>query len=216
MQRTVMCFKCATFKVHFSEMMRKTAQNYPFGPTDSPSRPCDATPSPPPPHIIGGVPATRAYNHFINLKILTKGTRTKSTIFKRSSTRRYYLWASAALVTQHLFYKFFWLLMTPFTPSAHAADLLLRGVNHDLFFLLGAPRQGVWGGGHLGIFLFTRRGIFSGVVRGVLTASHRGLVLSLRRALVCPTDTVHDPSSRNCAVFVLYTVSIVPSFTSRV
>ena len=29
-------------------------------------------------------------------------------------------------------------------------------------------------------------------------------------------EIVHDPSSRNCAVFVLYTVSIVPSFTSRV
>ena len=28
--------------------------------------------------------------------------------------------------------------------------------------------------------------------------------------------TVHDPGSRNCAVFVLYTVSIVPSLTSRV
>ena len=28
--------------------------------------------------------------------------------------------------------------------------------------------------------------------------------------------TMHDPGSRNCAVFVLYTVSIVPSFTSRV
>ena len=27
---------------------------------------------------------------------------------------------------------------------------------------------------------------------------------------------VHDPGSCNCAVFVLYTVSIVPSFTSRV
>ena len=27
---------------------------------------------------------------------------------------------------------------------------------------------------------------------------------------------MHDPGSRNCAVFVLYTVSIVPSFTSRV
>ena len=27
---------------------------------------------------------------------------------------------------------------------------------------------------------------------------------------------VHDPGSHNCAVFVLYTVSIVPSFTSRV
>ena len=27
---------------------------------------------------------------------------------------------------------------------------------------------------------------------------------------------VHDPGSRNCAVFVLYTVSIVLSFTSRV
>ena len=27
---------------------------------------------------------------------------------------------------------------------------------------------------------------------------------------------LHDPGSRNCAVFVLYTVSIVPSFTSRV
>ena len=27
---------------------------------------------------------------------------------------------------------------------------------------------------------------------------------------------VHDPGSRNCAIFVLYTVSIVPSFTSRV
>ena len=27
---------------------------------------------------------------------------------------------------------------------------------------------------------------------------------------------LHDPSSRNCAIFVLYTVSIVPSFTSRV
>ena len=28
--------------------------------------------------------------------------------------------------------------------------------------------------------------------------------------------TLHDPRSRNCAVFVLYTVSIVPSFTSMV
>ena len=27
---------------------------------------------------------------------------------------------------------------------------------------------------------------------------------------------LHDPGSHNCAVFVLYTVSIVPSFTSRV
>ena len=27
---------------------------------------------------------------------------------------------------------------------------------------------------------------------------------------------LHDPGSRNCAVFVLYTVSIVPSFTSTV
>ena len=27
---------------------------------------------------------------------------------------------------------------------------------------------------------------------------------------------MHDPGSRNCAIFVLYTVSIVPSFTSRV
>ena len=27
---------------------------------------------------------------------------------------------------------------------------------------------------------------------------------------------MHDPGSHNCAVFVLYTVSIVPSFTSRV
>ena len=30
------------------------------------------------------------------------------------------------------------------------------------------------------------------------------------------TKAVHDPGSRNCAVSVLYTVSIVPSFTSRV
>ena len=28
--------------------------------------------------------------------------------------------------------------------------------------------------------------------------------------------TLHDPGSRNCAIFVLYTVSIVLSFTSRV
>ena len=27
---------------------------------------------------------------------------------------------------------------------------------------------------------------------------------------------VHDPGSRNCAIIVLYTVSIVPSSTSRV
>ena len=27
---------------------------------------------------------------------------------------------------------------------------------------------------------------------------------------------LHDPGSPNCAIFVLYTVSIVPSFTSRV
>ena len=29
-------------------------------------------------------------------------------------------------------------------------------------------------------------------------------------------DRLHDPGSRNCAIFVLYTVSIFPSFTSRV
>ena len=32
---------------------------------------------------------------------------------------------------------------------------------------------------------------------------------------MCYLNVLHDPSSRNCAILVLYTVSIVLSFTSR-
>ena len=39
--------------------------------------------------------------------------------------------------------------------------------------------------------------------------------ISIKRGIF-QGDSLHDPGSRNCAVFVLYTVSIVPSFTHRV
>ena len=38
----------------------------------------------------------------------------------------------------------------------------------------------------------------------------------IQKGLNCLETTVHDPGSHNCAIFVLYTVSIVLSFTSRV
>ena len=38
----------------------------------------------------------------------------------------------------------------------------------------------------------------------------------LQPSMVYEMTVLHDPGSRNCAIFVLYTVSIVLSFTSRV
>ena len=38
----------------------------------------------------------------------------------------------------------------------------------------------------------------------------------LHNSLKMGKGGMHDPGSHNCAVFILYTVSIVPSFTSRV